>query len=342
MPVIAVSLQCARATPLPGAWMRAISILMATLTLLQCVAVFAQEAEPFHTRNLSPPIAIFGLPIWEAVTQQRVLTATAEIANHYRLSQRGNDTLILDGETLRMDLFYSRPLGDRWSLSAEVPVLQHSGGMLDDLVDGWHSTFGLPDGGRNNRPEDELLFELATGSQSFLRIDDDRRGLGDLQIGIARRFGADGRFVARASVKAPTGDSDILSGSGSSDWSVTLLRPGQAMLRGRAAGYYWGVGWLDLGEPERVAYPVEAGALVGILGGGVRIFPRIGLKAQIDVYSAMYDTPLEELGQDAVQATIGGWWEWGEQSRLDFAINEDLHVSTAPDVVLHLGLRWNW
>ncbi|HEY5566452.1 MAG TPA: DUF3187 family protein, partial [Gammaproteobacteria bacterium] len=59
-------------------------------------------------------------------------------------------------------------------------------------------------------------------------------------------------------------------------------------------------------------------------------------------YSAMYDTPLEELGQDAVQATIGGWWEWGEQSRLDFAISEDLHVSTAPDVVVHLGLRWNW
>jgi hypothetical protein len=250
--------------------------------------------------------------------------------------------LILDGETLRMNLFFSRPLGERWSVSAELPVVQQSGGMLDNLIDGWHSTFNLPDGGRNNRPEDELLFELATGGQSFLRLDDDRRGLGDLQIGLARRFGADGRYVVRAAVKAPTGDEDILSGSGSSDWSLTLLRPGQGMLRGRAAGYYWGFGWLDLGEPERVAYTVEDGALVGILGGGVRIFPRIGLKAQIDVYSAMYDTPLEELGQDAVQATIGGWWEWGEQSRLDFAISEDLHVSTAPDVVVHLGLRWNW
>jgi hypothetical protein len=277
------------------------------------------------------------------VTGEQVFTATTEIANHYRLSQRGSDTLILDGETLRMTLFYSRPLGERWSLSAELPMLKQSGGVLDDLIDVWHSAFGMPDGGRNNRPEDELLFELAIDGQPFLVIDDERSGVGDLQIGLARRFGADERFVGRVSVKIPTGDDDLLASSGSSDWSMTLLRPAERMLSGgRAVGYYWGFGWLDLGQPERVSFPVEDGAIIGIVGGGIRVFPRFGFKAQIDVYSAMYDTALEELGQNAAQATIGGWWDLGERGRLDFAINEDLHVSTAPDVVVHVGLRWSW
>jgi hypothetical protein len=305
-------------------------------------AALSQEAEPFHTRNLNPAIAIFGLPTWEAVTGVQVLSVTTEIANHYRLSRRGTDTLVLDGETTRVDLFYSRPLGKRWAVSAELPLIQQSGGILDDLVDGWHSAFRLPDGGRNNRPDGELLFAFGRDGQPFFRLNDEGSGLGDMQVTLARRFAADERFVARASVKIPTGKESILAGSGAGDWSVTLLRPRAGTLRGRAAGYFWGVGVLALGEPERIAFPVDDHSIVGIVGGGLQILPKFGIKAQIDVYSAMYDTPLEELGQHAVQATIGGWWDAGTHTRADFAINEDLHVSTAPDVVVHLGLRWQW
>jgi hypothetical protein len=323
--------------------MRAIVISLALVLCFDPVsAPFAQEAEPFHTRNLNPAVAIFGLPTWEGVTGERVLTATAEIANHYRLSQRGGDTLILDGETTRVNMFYSHPLGERWAVSAELPMIQQSGGILDDLIDGWHSAFGMPDGGRNNRPEGELLFVMAHNGQPFYRLDDGARGLGDLQLSIARRLAGE-RFVARAAVKIPTGRDGILAGSGSRDASLTLLRPRAGMLRGgRAAGYFWGIGMLALGAPEQIAFAAKDHAIVGMLGGGLKIFPRIGIKAQIDVHGAMYTTGLEELGQDAVQATIGGWWEIGERTRLDFAVNEDLHVSTAPDVVLHVALRWQW
>jgi hypothetical protein len=305
-------------------------------------AAFAQAAEPFHTRNLSPPLTIFGLPTWEAVTDRQVFTARSEIANHYRLQRRGGDVLILDGETLRINLFYSRPLGERWSVSVALPVVQQSGGVLDDVVDAWHSTFNMPDGGRNNRPEDELVFRMAASNQVFFALDDDERGLGDLQLSAARRFGADGRFVARAAVKIPTGEESMLAGSGASDWSITLLRAREGTWRGREAGYFWGAGWLMLGTPEVIAYPAKDYSVVGILGGGVQILPQFGFKVQIDVYSAMYDTQLEELGQTAVQATIGGWWEMSERSRLEFGVDEDLHVSTAPDVVLHLTARWSW
>ena len=322
--------------------MRSIRIISFYLSVLAAVAAHPQEAEPFHARNLSPPVAIFGLPTWQTVTDRRVLTATAEVANHYRLSRRGSEWLILDGETLRMNLFYSRPLGERWAVSAELPVLQQTGGVLDNVVDGWHSAFGLPDGGRNNRPEDQLLFQMASDDELFYMLDDDRRGIGDLQLALARRFGADGRFVARAAVKLPTGRESMLAGSGSRDWSITFVRPREGLLGGRAAGYYWGVGWLGLGDAGRIAFPAKEGAVLGLLGGAIKVLPRIGVKAQIDVYSAMYETALEELGEDAVQATFGGWWEMSESTRLELAVAEDLHVSTAPDVVLHLSLRWSW
>ena len=320
-------------------------IRIVTLCLLQLAwpqFALGQAAQPFHTRNLSPPLAIFGLPTWEAVTDTSVFTMQTAVANHYRFSQSNGDTLILDGETLRIGMFYSQPLGERWSISAAVPLVQQSGGFLDDAVDAWHSAFNMPDGGRNGRPEDELRFQMATGAAPFFMLDDDERGIGDLQIGFARRFGADEKYVARTEIKIPTGDEDMLAGSGAVDWSVTILRNRDATVRGRAAGYYWGAGLLMLGEPEVVPFATNDYSVTGVLGGGIKIFPRIGIKAQLDFLTATYDTQLEELGQAAVQATIGGWWEMSPRGRLEFGVDEDLHVSTAPDVVLHATLRWSW
>jgi hypothetical protein len=301
-----------------------------------------ETVEPFRTRNLSPPIAIFGLPAWETVRRESMFGATTDVANHYRLSQRAGDRLILDGETLRTSLFYSRPLGERWSVSIEAPFYQQSGGVLDDLIDGWHTAFDLPDGGRNNRAEGEILYEMSVDGVPFFVLDDADRGIGDVQVSLARRFGNDDGFVVRSTVKLATGNESVLAGSGSTDWSLTVLRPRAVTFAQKPAGYFWGVGVLDFGEPERLLFPTKGSATIGIVGGSWKAWPRIGLKAQIDVYSALYRTSLEELGQNAAQVSFGGWWDMSEHGVLEFAVNEDLHVSTAPDVVLHMNLRWRW
>jgi hypothetical protein len=319
---------------------RIVALCLLPLALPQIV--LAQAAQPFHTRNLSPPLAIFGVPTWEATTDARVLTMHTAVANHYRFSRRDSDTLILDGETLRIGIFYSQPLGEDWSVSALLPFVQQSGGFLDDVVDAWHSAFKMPDGGRNNRPEDELHFQMASGSAPSYRLVDDERGVGDMQIAFARRLGGERGLIVRAEAKIPTGDEGMLAGSGAADWSFTLLRSREGAVRARAAGYYWGAGWLALGQPELIPYMANDYSLVGILGGGIKVLPRIGIKGQLDFLSAAYDTELEELGQHAVQVTIGGWWEMSERGRLEFGVDEDLHVSTAPDVVLHVTLRWSW
>ena len=315
-----------------------------SITALLCLglsaAAAAQESEPFQTRNLAPALAIFGVPSWQAATRAPELTAALDIANHYQIGQRDTEYLLFDGETTRVNLAYSRPLGERWSVRAELPVVQQSGGVLDDLIDGWHSAFDMPDGGRNNRPEDVLLYEIERDGQPGFRLDDTQRGIGDLQLGIGRSFGRDERFVARATVKLPTGREGMLASSGATDWSLTVLRTARVTALHRPAGYYWGVGALVLGDADAIPYPTNDTAVVGILGGSLRVFEKIGLKAQLDVTSALYDSPLRALGHNAVQASFGGWWQVDARSRFEFAINEDVEVGTAPDVALHFSLHW--
>jgi hypothetical protein len=302
----------------------------------------AQRAEPLHIRNLNPVVAIFGLPAWDVPERGTTLSSTFEVANHFRFSLRGSDRLVLDGETLRTTVAITHGFEGGWSVGAELPYYRIGGGVLDDVIDGWHSAFGLPDGGRDNRPEGALLFELGDGNGQFLGFTAPQSGIGDVQLKAARRFGADGGFVVQGALKLATGDADSLMGSGSADFGLTLLRSRDLPDRRRPAGYYWGVGVLLLGEPDRVRFAAEDVGYTAIVGGSWQPWPKFGLKAQLDFHSALFNTPLEELGEDAIEATIGAWRPAGRRGLVEFALVEDLEVSTAPDVVLQVAARWHW
>lgn len=300
----------------------------------------AQELDPFRAPNLSPPIAVIGLPVWVGVPESVRFGVTTELANHYRLSRRVDDQIILDGETWRLRGYLEYPFADDWSVGVDLPYYHQSGGVLDDLVDAWHSAFGLPDGARNLRPEGMLEFSLENADGEFFSLDESGGGLGDTQISIARRVGHGHGWTLRATLKLPTGDEDLLAGSGNSDTMLSALRLVPGDVRGHAASYFFGASVIDAAQPKNILYPVEDIAYAAVLGGGIALGERFGIKAQIDANSAFYDSQLEEIGQTAVQATIGGWFRFNESALFEFAVSEDLHVSTTPDVVFFFNIGW--
>jgi hypothetical protein len=304
--------------------------------------VAAEEAAPFRIRNLNPLVAVFGLPAWDTVVPGTRAGAVVEVANHYRLSSRGGDRLILDGETLRTTFSVAHGFGAGWAVGLELPHFRVSGGELDDLIDSWHSAFGMPDGGRNNRPEDELFFELGDRGGPFFRLDRRQSGFGDLQIKVARTIGSDRQFVVQGTVKLPTGDEDMLAGSGSTDFGLTLLRVRPVTVGSRSGSFFWGAGAMYAGDPERIAFAAESAIATGIVGGSWQIRPRLGIKGQLDFHAPFFDSPLEEIGESAIQATVGAWFRPTPRALVELAVVEDLEVSTSPDIVLHAAAHWSW
>jgi hypothetical protein len=295
-----------------------------------------------HVRNLNPLVAVFGLPAWDTVPVGTRFGVTAEVANHYRFSRASGEYLMLDGETVRTNFALTHGFAAGWSIGVEVPYYRVGGGVLDDTIDSWHAAFGMPDGGRNARPEGELLYRFGYVPTASFELTEPQSGLGDTQIKLARLIGRQQGFVVQASVKLPTGDEEILAGSGSTDWSLTILRTRPLLARRRAAGVFWGVGILRIGDPEHVDFAAETLVPTGIVGGSWQALPEWGLKGQLDVHGAFYDSPLEEIGETAIQATLGAWRRMGERGQVELAVVEDLNVSTAPDVVLQVAAQWLW
>lgn len=312
--------------------------------LLGVGVAYPQETVPLRTRNLSPLVSIFGLPAWEIGLgdERSEFAVVGEIGNHYRLASKGEEELVFDGETWRTSFFYRHRVLERWSVGFEIPLYRHSGGFVDDLVDAWHSFFRLPDGNRNLRPEDQLRYLYNDRGETTYFLDQPSSGIGDVQISVARELdGADG-LLLRAVLKLPTGDAADLTGSGGTDLSVSVLKRSPRTFVGDSAGIYWGAGLLMIGEPDVFATRHEDWVVFGMFGGSWRPFPRIGLRAQLDFHSRFYDSELEEMGKDAIQASIGGWWSLDERRRVNFAVGEDLVVKTSPDVSIHVDFTWGF
>ena len=308
--------------------------------ILSATSDAAEALAPFRAPNLSPPVAIIGLPVWSVVPETTTFGLTTQIANHYRLSRRAGDALTLDGETVRLRGYLEQPVGRDWSVAVDIPYYHQSGGVLDDVVDGWHTAFGLPDGGRDYRREGLLEFDLANARGSFFQLGQSGSGVGDVQLSVAKRLNAGKSWTLRGTVKLPTGREHLLAGSGAADVSISALQVREVDIRGRAAGYYFGGALVEFGQPDNVFFATEDRLLAAVIGGALTLRPRIGIKGQLDINSAIYATELEEIGQTAVQATIGGWLRFGETALFEYAISEDLNVSTTPDVVVFVNLSW--
>ncbi len=299
--------------------------------------------QPMRARNLSPPIAIFGVPTWEGgldTGQSARFAVIGNVASHFQFAEAGAERLTLDGETWRLDFVYERRVSEAWSVTAALPLIRNSGGVLDDFIDAWHSVFNLPDGKRNSRPENEIQFFYDDGPGPSYFRSQAATGLGDLMLSAARTAGRDGSWRLELSVKLPTGDTDLLMGSGAADVAVSLLHRGASSWASHPAGWFWGAGLLRIGQPDR--FPAQSNDWVGLgmVGVSWQPFARLGLKAQLDLHSAYYDSHLEQIGNAAMQATLGGWWAIDEQRVLTIAVIEDLVVRAAPDVSLQIGFEW--
>jgi hypothetical protein len=306
---------------------------------------FAGPFEPLPTYNQSPLVQIFGLPapgsphvLPSGRSQVRV---SFDAANNFLDRKNDNESVVLDGETHRTAVSVSY-MAHNIEWGVEIPYISHSGGFLDGFISNWHDVFGLPPGGRNESPFDQLNYTYRRDGIDRLHITSANRGIGDIRLLAARQLapGRETDVALRASLKLPTGDAAQLHGSGAADIALWVS-----------------LGCSPLGCPGDVGWNASAGALVlgrgdvlpelqrrvvgfGGIGFAWRAISPIVLKADLRAHTPFFrDTNLAPLGSTAVQLILGGTWIVGSETAVDIGVSEDVRVDTSPDVSLLVSLR---
>ncbi|MBJ6725639.1 DUF3187 family protein [Geomesophilobacter sediminis] len=319
------------------------------LACLTLPAARAAEITPFKTFNQSPIIQIYGLP---APEEARVLPAghskanlALDLASNFAHESIGSEKILLDGESLRTTLSLSRGFGSRFEAGIEIPVVNQSGGFLDGFIEGWHSFFHLPDGGRPDYPRNQLVYWYQDSSKAQPQRFNYTRselGIGDLRVtgGMQLVQNENWALALRALVKLPTGDSSGLMGSGSTDTSWWLT--GQRDWRfagGTRTALFGQLG--ALAKTRGDVLPDQQRYLVGFgsLGAGWSPWERVAFKVQFSSHTPFYkDSELPELSGFSTLMVMGGTIAFSPNTALDIGVSEDVMVDRSPDVAFHLAL----
>ena len=322
----------------PAAWIARLAIGVAAIGLASTTA----RAEPgFLVHNeaaLSRTTALPKLGQASVLDAREVSTHFAiDWSNEYVQRQNATESLTLDGETGHIDWGLRYGVAPGVELGIDVPLLLTGGGVLDGLIEGWHSTFGLANGGRNLVPRNQYRYRYTRNGATVLDVDHGTDSFGDVELstGVA----VTSALALRALVKLPTGSENKLTGGNSGGAIWFDFDPFEDSTR----WFGFVSGGVSYNEKSAVL-SAQQEQLVGLAGVGVgfRVVRRVALVAQVYGHTKLYrDSEINALSRPGGQLVFGGRIGVAPKLSLDLGVQEDVSVNSSPDFGIHVGLNYH-
>jgi hypothetical protein len=310
---------------------------LAIAVLLMASAVRADEF--FEVRDENPLVRGFYLPLPSdsRLSDGASVSATLLITNTINVENEPSQSMLIDGESDALSLTYENSLFQSWRYRITLPLFHDSGGILDSVIDDWHSLFGLPQGNRRYYPRNKLVYSYTGRGGVDIDLQGSETSLGDI-AGEAGWYPIDDehRTVSLwGGLQAPTGSVSKLTGDGAWDGSLWA--------HGAMRWTQWQVA-AELGVAQPFGDEIFAG-----LAHKTSVFARLAatrelgsvwsLRVQLDGQTArLHDNDIRFLGP-SLQLSVGAERRLRRGWRLDFGFIEDVAVNTAPDITFFLGIR---
>lgn len=277
-------------------------------------------------------------PLPAAAARVRV---DAAYSSYFVSGVNRSNSFVMDGELLRAGVKTGIGLGHDLELHFELAVAHTSGGFLDSFLIDYHDSFGFPDGGRKDAPNNRFWVEARHAGNTVYEMSEEKLELLDLPVELRwaflpitdeRPFGA----AVRAAVEFPTGDQDRGFGNGEMDYSVGLVGEYRRdNVSVTAHVQYTFVGTPDLAESGGFHYQDVTSAG---LGTEIQVTDCVALLVQTEFETST----LRDL--DLSQAEDPQWSIWGGvRTRLsprvsvEVGFGEDLITDVAPDFTAYLA-----
>jgi len=322
------------------------TLILASFLLLPQFLWAANDAHsPFSVRNQNPFTRVFGLPMYPDFNQvnsdQLSVALVADIVNHADASADRGEEVVLDGESYLTNILFRYGATGVLELGLDIPLIADHAGFLDAVIEDWHDVIDLSNDNRKG-PNNKLRFAYSRDQIRFYHIDNGSQGIGDIRLSAAYQLHTtvQSGVVVRTGLKLPTGNSDKLRGSDSTDLSLDLSFYQAMTLWGEGVAISAHTGVLLLGDGDVLSAIQEDVVIYGGSGLSWKTSDNLYLVTQFNGQSRYFDSKLDELGSASLQWVIGGKYRWPSRN-LEFGVGlvQDLFSDTTPDVAFHFDLR---
>lgn len=330
--------------------MRLLPKLLLVVLAISCKTLHSQDlVRPFHTHNLSPLVHFFGIsPNGGGIILTKndiVISNCLNIANNASSSQLKGEAIYLDGEMYRNELVLDYGLLSNLQFSMKIPIVRHSSGFLDPMIEEWHESLNLPGKSRKIMKNGELNYFLIDEQNKVFDVSNSELSIGDISIAISSQLLKTKKHALslKANLKFANAKRSNLVGSGTNDFGLQLsgsINP--YANRGQFSAFY-SLAYLRLGSGSILDYKLKKNINYGSFGLALNANNKLYIKTQLDFHSSFYkNTATKQLGKNSAQLALGLDYRFSNRLLVTCAFVEDIVVNTAPDFVLHFGISYKF
>ncbi|HEU5041229.1 MAG TPA: DUF3187 family protein [Gemmatimonadales bacterium] len=308
--------------------------LLLALLLLVPAAVQAQGLPAYAPIN---PVATsrsgLGFEPYHDPVAGWVVAVGMDYASTIEYNELTRGTYFLDSELLRIGLRASRDLDPRTFVLADADLRGAYDGFLDGFLEWYHGLLGIEIPERERRPRDEFLYSVSPAGLA-LRPEPSSLFLGDLRVGVGRRWTPHFQSIAAVTLPTATGP----DGYGRGVASANLLNTVRFRLGGRlvyegslSAGYTARHGALEAWQ--------RTWMVAGSSGLTFGVWGRQSLYGNLFYHSPYYEgTSLPGLDRRELSFDFGWLLDRGPGRQWRIGMTEDLEPGgPAIDLVFRLG-----
>jgi Protein of unknown function (DUF3187) len=240
-----------------------------------------------------------------------------------------NPSYFVDGEHRSGALTIRRGFGGGLTLGLRASLLWRGSGSLDGIIDFWHRTFDLPDGGRSLFPDDRFRVDARDlRGRALSWRGPPGTGLGNLEIEanevlLGRSDASGWRAAAVARLSAPTATGTFADAGGAAGLQLVAARP----LGGRT-NVYLGVGATVFSRTEVLGLEYERFRPQGFLSFEGRLTRGWSAIVQLDVASRLV-TNVEDYPGATAYLRVGSKFGLSRGWRLEGGITEGVRHQEA-------------
>jgi hypothetical protein len=310
-------------------------------SLFLIIAVLSASSEafdgPLQVKNQFPLFLNANAPYLESASLQDSFAASLSHSSIYLVERSAEWDIGLDMEITELNLRFRKSINNFIEVGVEVPILSFNSGFVDGFLNSYHDTFGFPDYGRSNRPDNDFLYEVKRNGTVVVKGESGKIAFGDIRFTLKKPLiQGDPAISIKGEIELPTGEPETGYGNGSFDTGISLLMD-------KTFGETWKT-YLNFG----VVFPGDLKGhervdLKSFIWGGTAIeaafWKTISLVGQVFIQGSPFpDTGIASVDRTGVLLSLGGRYHSGTSS-FELSLTEDPNTSGAPDFTLNFTFK---
>lgn len=315
------------------------------LTVLFLIILFSASNAltfegPLQVKNELPLFMYVNAPYLETAQIENSFSASLSYSSVYIVRESKEWYVGLDMEVTELNLRLKKNIMDFLEVGVDVPIASFNSGFMDSFLHSYHETFGFPDYGRGNRPDNAFLYDVRRAGAPIVDGRGGRITIGDIRFSVKKSIlYGDPAISIMGDLEFPTGDVKDGYGNGSIDAGIAMLFDKNLSEKVKT---YLNIGAVFPGDLKGH----ETVGLNEYIYGGVGIeaylLKNLGLLGQVFIQGSPYPkTDIPALDRTAVLLSFGGRYLFGKNS-FELSFTEDPNTSGAPDFTLNLSYKRNF